>query len=333
MKRLGLAVGLTLLLVAGGLSAYWLWAAERLKVAVSEGAEELHAQGYQVAYRGPQVGGFPVALDARLEGAEIVAPDGLFWRAAPLDGHLLLLNPTKLQVTFSGSHQIGRAAQVLHAHFQKAVADVLWHGDGRPERLDLDLADIAVRAEEGPEMTATGLRAQLGPVRPATSEQLQAVELWAELSELSLPDGAALPLGPLVTRLAAELTLHGPVIGQDLAQVLVFWQAAGGYLQVRGFELVWGPLSLSLDGRLVLDEAFRLEGQLAVRAAGLPQTLEVLETQGQIGAEHLENARRALEIYAKIPGQSADEISFPLNIRQGVVLLGPLPLLRLAPVL
>ncbi|MEM7224814.1 MAG: DUF2125 domain-containing protein [Pseudomonadota bacterium] len=333
MKRLAIGAAIALLLAAAAMSAYWAWAAHRFGQAVAQTAEDLRAQGYQVAYLEPQVTGFPFDLNARLEDGAVERPGGPSWRGPTIDGRLWLLDPTRIEIAFPGDHKIATAREVIDASFVGAEAEILLDGSFQPAELHTELVGIVLSAEGRPEVTAAGVLAQLGPWQAATADQLQTIDLRFQVSDLGIPPGQFAALGRIIESLSGDVTLHGPLRGGNLADALVLWRADGGHLEVRVFALTWGPLSLVVKGDLALDPQGRPKGQLMVQASGLPETLDLLEQAQLLKPDQLKNARTALKAYAKIPGQSEQQATFPLNLKQGRVFLGFLPLGRLSPVL
>lgn len=56
-RRLILAALGVAVVAPGALALYWFWAADRVATAIAEWTEEQRARGYEIAYRGPEIGG------------------------------------------------------------------------------------------------------------------------------------------------------------------------------------------------------------------------------------------------------------------------------------
>lgn len=109
-------------------------------------------------------------------------------------------------------------------------------------------------------------------------------------------------LGP-IGALDAELTLRG---SPSLSEAT--WRAAGGFVEVRGLSVVWGPLRFSGAGAL-RPEDDGLRGPLRGRMEGLDGAMALLGRTGIIA-----------------PGTRAQgDVELPLAmLRDGRVMLGPL---------
>ena len=56
-RRLSLAVLGVAVVALGALALYWFWVANRAATAIAQWTEAQRARGYEIAYRGPEIGG------------------------------------------------------------------------------------------------------------------------------------------------------------------------------------------------------------------------------------------------------------------------------------
>ena len=56
-RRLSLGLLGVAVVALGALALYWFWAADRAATAIAQWTEEQRARGYEIAYRGPEIGG------------------------------------------------------------------------------------------------------------------------------------------------------------------------------------------------------------------------------------------------------------------------------------
>ena len=77
------ACAVAALALAAVLTGYWFWWAGQIEEGVQRWAEQQRARGYEIAFEGPAVDGFPFFHDARLLRPAIGTPDGWHWEGPP----------------------------------------------------------------------------------------------------------------------------------------------------------------------------------------------------------------------------------------------------------
>jgi hypothetical protein len=328
---------LAALLAGGGLSAYWLWSAERLAGRIAAWSEQQRARGYEVAYRGPAIGGYPFALTARFEDPRIASPRGWRWQGPTLTGRAALWDPFTIEVDFSGLHRAAGppdgAAEPAEAEAERATAVVHLQGDGRVERAGADALGVTLR-RAGRVLTAGTVTARLGPLRPAAGARPQDLALAGAATEVTLPEDGAGPLGRSLRRLAFEAVLIGEIPPGGRRRMLEQWRDAGGRLEIGRLDLEWGPLALQGEGSLGLDRRLRPEGEIASRMGGLPGTLDRLVAAGLLKADQAGLVKIALLALADgTDGKGRPAVALPITLQDGRLYLGPAAVLRLSPVL
>ena len=76
--------------------------------------------------------------------------------------------------------------------------------------------------------------------------------------KILLPKEARYPLGRTIGKAAIDAKLIGnPAFGQTPSRTLEAWRDAGGTLEVRRLDLVWGKFDLSGEGTVALDNALQ----------------------------------------------------------------------------
>ncbi len=113
-----------------------------------------------------------------------------------------------------------------------------------------------------------------------------------------------------ITALDAELEWHGPLA------MPAAWREAGGYVEVRGLSVVWGPLRFSGAGELRPVPEGGLQGPLRGRLEGYAEAAALLARAGVISQA---DARATAT-------PAGREVELPLSLRNGRLMLGPLPL-------
>ena len=96
-------------------------------------------------------------------------------------------------------------------------------------------------------------------------------------------------------------------------------------LDLRSADFAWGPLQIRAAGGFDVDENGIPDGQISIRAENWRAMLRMAETAGALPSGAAQSAERALGFLAGLGGDR-EAIDVQLNVRNGVVALGPLPL-------
>ena len=335
-------LGFLVLLVAA-FAAYWLWAADRLETAIAEWAQDQRRRGYEIAYRGPTVEGFPVRLTVGVAEPQAAAPDRWRWAGPPLQGEAWLWRPLTITGRFPGWHTVTREENGLavdaELNADQADAKVVLRGDGQVETVEAALAGITWLDPVIGRVTAGTVTARLGPrrqVADATDADKTAehLALQGAVTALVLPAQLETPLGREVPLARVTATLEGELPSGPPKDALARWRDAGGKLELHQVALQWGPLELSGEGTVSLDRDLRPLGAFTTRIAGLAETLDALAAAGLIEPQQsfaIELALMALAGQRDAQGRTV--VSLPVSFQGGRLYLGPVPLLRLDPVL
>lgn len=271
-------LALLLAVLAAGHGLYWGWAAGRLEARIAEWRAEQEARGLAVAYRGPQITGYPTRLSVRFEEPALETPNGWHWSGPAVTGQAALWAPFTIDLAFPGRHEVGHPAldAPLQAALEEGTARVRLRGDGRVEQAEIALRALEIESlAQGPAGVAS-LDATLGPLIEARGDSPQRFEVTAEATGVRLPDFEDNPLGPNGERVALTGTLLGPTQAGEPRAALEAWRDAGGTAEIASLEALWGPLALAGEGTLALDRELRPLGAFDARVSGLDDTIDVL---------------------------------------------------------
>jgi hypothetical protein len=318
-------------LVGAGVSGFWLWSSNRLQAGLADWSAEQRARGYQVDYQGPQMGGFPFRLTARIEQPKVAAPSGWRWQGPPLAGEATLWDPFTIDLSFPGRHVIARAKRKAEVTAAEARAQVLLSPGGRLRQATAALSDLTYSQKKIGKIAAETLRIQVRDLSGEEGGTGPGIGYDAEVTGVVLPKRARVPLDQRIERARLEAVLVGAIPRGPRREALHRWRAAGGKLEIQALTLVWGELSLNGQGTLVLDRELRPEGRITTRVRGLPKTLDRLAAAGAIKRNVAATIKFALLALAGAGGNG--EMVVPVTLRDGSLYLGPVPLLRLSPVL
>ncbi len=339
-----IAVFAIALSVGAALSAYWFWAADQVSAAIAQWTEEQRARGYDVAYTGPEIRGFPVRLAVRFTAPSVSAPQGWRWSGGAIAGEAVFWRPNILRFDLPLRQRLDANWRGLRRTFllQAEAARGLIHlaPTGRLNAATVELEQVTLTArgdgtQQEPTLRADALRYELTRIAP-TSEGADdwTLLLSGETRGIVLPDGTPSLFGEKVERIAFEAALIGVVPQGAPAEALGRWRDSGGLLEVQEARLTWGPLDLRAEGTAALDEQLRPQGTFATRIRGLPEVLDVLTARGLIDSGVALTLKFAALALAKQPDETgAAAVELPVTLRDGLFYLGPVALFRLAPVL
>ncbi|MDJ0946106.1 MAG: DUF2125 domain-containing protein [Kiloniellales bacterium] len=340
-----LALLFLLLLPLLGVPAAWVLSGAVLRHSFEAWVQDRREDGYALRYAEPELAGFPFGLDVRIDDPSVESPEGWQWRGPALTGGATLWDPLTLALQAPGRHLVdwgpregrlslrldaakasGTAALALDGRLRRAdaalheiLAEGPLPGPVQIERLDLVYRD---RDEEDP----TGEVREGGPRPPG--------DLLMTVLGVDLPPGLALPLGPRVELFLVEGRLEGPLPAEASRRSLALWRDAGGLLDIHRLELRWGPLQLEAEGQLALDRELRPTGQLTSNLRGGADLVDHLAERKMIA----ERAAGALKLAFFALSRSAEDggppvVELPVNLKDGLLYLGPVALFRLRPVL
>ena len=333
-RRLALTAAAVATLVAAALAGYWVWAAGQVRAAIDEWAEAQRAAGYDVAYTGPEVRGFPVRLAVSLDAPRIAAPAGWRWSGTAIAGDAAFWQPLLLRLALPRTQEIEADwrgyRRTLRLDAMSAGGVVRLDTRGRVTAATLVMTDVTVREAAGGRLRAGRLYQRM--TRPPEGEA--GLQLHGEIGGLVLPEAPPAPLPATIDRLVYSAEIVGAMAPGDPAAALAAWRDAGGLLEVADLSLTWGPLEVRADGTAALDELLRPQGAFSARIAGLPEMLDALVAENLM--EPGAAAALRLMVLTLAEGRDADGrpiVRLPVTLQDGRVFLGPAPLARLAPVL
>jgi hypothetical protein len=329
-RRLAVAAALLAGLLAGGDWLLWRWATGQIEHGLTRQAAQWRAQGWRVATGAPLRGGWP--LHARVIVPDMAlasgaGPDEIAWSAPRVMLDVALLHPRRLVVEIAGEQHLRLGAGPA-VPVRADQARMMIPLAPPPQRLDLMLAGLRAGPPEAQ------LRA--GHATLALAERpgapVLSVTMTADAVTLPpAPGGAAWALGAEIASVsvAAEVTGALPATGDPAARARA-WRDGGGKLDVRRLEMRWGPLGLDGSAALALDPALQPAGSAQLRLTGQAATLDALAAGGVLTPQAARAAKAVLALmaHAAKPGE-APEVDVPLELRDRVLTMGRIPLLRL----
>ncbi len=326
-SRLGLAAAVLLLvIVLGGYTAFWFYAAGRIENGLGEWALSLRAQNLDLAWKTVRVGGFPFEFAVELNEArlrdlavpvrgEVAAP---LLRAAARPWNFRawqLAAPGGLSASAGPADAPGARLTAPAATGSVAIAGdggaAIWLGLSHPS-LDAGLHLAAADAEIWLNL----------PPHPPQGHTEPALGLALAIRGLGLPIVPAPFKNPL-DEVSFGVTVKGAVPAAAPRQAAAAWRDAGGTLELDHIAVRWGGLGVSASGTLALDGALQPVGAFSGAVEGYDELMTALVASGRLRASDAGLARMALSLLAKPGPGGRPEIATSFTIQNGQMFLGP----------
>lgn len=363
-RRWPYVVAVLAVVLAGAWSALWYYAAGRAEEAI-EGWRAREARSGRIHTCGTQtVGGFPLRFEMRC------ADPGLELKSAaqPLSikGKDILITakvwqPTRLSAEIIGPVTIAAPGQppTVTANWRHAESELRGLPIA-PEQLVLTFEQPVVErtADGALERLFHAERLQItGRMLEGSARQNPVIEVSLKTSSAAAPKLHPLTVAPLdadVTAVLRGLKDFRPKPWPDRFREI---QAANGRIDISGARVKQGETIATANGTLGLSPRGRPDGQLRLTVANLAGLLPALGLDGRnpqpnraldnaasrldriapgLGGIARHNAAPALNAALNFIGQPTElegkrAVTLPLNFRDGVVTLGPIPLGQAGP--
>lgn len=324
-SRRALAAGLVAVAVlAAGWTLYWHLAAWRAEAWLADGAAP--GKAWQGGYRAAAISGFPFWLRVDLERPVLAWRHGAgeaLWRGPWLAARARPWAPMRWFLDLPPHQRLdfGQGGQPVEVALAQGRAELALAG-GALRMLALRLEEVAV---------ASFAARRLAFDVTAAGEAVWDIGLVAE----ELQTGAiAPPLPAHLPRLEAALRWQGALGGQGgPARRLDAWREAGGIVDVLALAASWPPLVIEAEGTLALDRQLRPIGAFRARMTGYGALLEALERSGRLRPGLAVLAGAVLDAMAVPDDDGKRRLSVAVAIQDGMLSLGPLPLLPVPPLL
>lgn len=319
----------------------WYVLSTRLQDGFDEWSRSRREVGWRIQYQPTLRGGWPFAIhltipDLRIEGGEGAIAGGMAWESPRL---VLRLAPPFLDrlVAEPRGPQILRLADAVYPFAADRIEIALPFEPGAPLRhADLQGERLRIGLATGPfELRGFSLRAEA--TSSATADE-PALSVALTMTGIDLPPQLLDPrtesaLGRHIASFAVNGTLSGPIAyDADLAPRAEAWRESGGTLELTNVAAEWGSLRGAARMTLTLDDALQPMGAGQVQLIGATEALDALALAGSVSPRAAQAARLAVGVLAqRRDGQGPQQLRLPLLLQDRYLRLGPILLLRFAP--
>lgn len=331
-RRFLAAIAAAAVTVAIAYGAYWFAVGGMIRDGIADWAEARRAQGFVLAYEDLSIGGFPGRFIVTLTRPSIARPasgGGAGWRwstprlAAEARPFALDRIAVALPETQRLDYQRGGEGRLIEATIERGVAHVVLI-DGFPASLAIEADGVALATPRGV-FSLAGLTAL---IRRGLGTML-AVEIDARGLILA-PDAKAV-LGREIAVIGVTASHDGALPEALSGPALAAWSAAGGTVEIERLAVQWGAIEVAAEGTLTLDGKLRPEAAFSAEIAGYGGLLDGLAESGRMKPRDASFAKTFLNLMAK-KKSGRRVIKVAVTAQNGKLFVGPLPLLKLAPI-
>jgi len=323
---------------------FWFVMASQLRDGIEDWAAVRRAEGFAVRFTRLEIGGFPFLLRATLGNPGLATPEtGAPWSWSGSSAVIRMRPwyPWRVAAVLAGSHTVrsgtGGSAVAYEGTAGELTVELELSG-GRPKEIGVTVRDLAFRKSGGGRALAIGsadLTAQ-HPVFPEDrppDHKTTTFRLTLDGERLYTPPQWALPLGSDIRRLGVSGMVLGAIPSGPTVDSLAKWRDDGGTVEVKRFDITYGPLFLRGNGTMAFDAGLQPIGSFTARIQGFFQTIDVLRKRGLVRSRDAVTAKLVLGFLAKkSAGGGPAVFSLPLTLQDGVLYTGPVPLTTVPPV-
>ncbi len=315
---------------------WWAFAAASLSNGAALWLEDRRSEGWQADTTAIEVAGFPMALVLTLENPELADPDtGVAFSTAALKletpawwpGHAVLTLPDQ-------SFQVATPAERRSVTFEDAQADLqLRPGTAvELERTGITSGPWEVLSPVGTLWGGSGLELAIQQsVDQATQYTLDASAPTftpGSVIRSALRVPADWPIAFDSLAIAGTVTFDRPIDRRTIEER----RPQPRQLDLKLAEAVWGTLSLRASAQLAVSETGLATGQMSFQARNWQEILILAEAAGILPAALRPQIENVFGALAR-GGGNPDAIDLVLDVQDGDIFLGFIPLGQLQPLI
>lgn len=332
------ALAIALLLAAAAYTAYWFLAFETLRSQFQAWVEQQRVEGKRITYYSEERSGFPFVIRLTLREMLVTAPEGVSWLSTLTGLETRPLTGDQLRLSFGGEQELRLPvhgdAVAISARAEQLTVDLQPSSGSESAVLTASNLTVSLKQRAGallvPSLNATLTRAPVSAAGTDGAAWSGGQRLSLAASGIALPEGMAWPLGRTVAEIALAARLIGAPLGEGpWPQAVAGWLEAGGHVAIERLALVYGPLSLAGDGTLAIDRQGQPSGELSLRIAGLPPTVDALVDRGILSPGAAETVLALAQALA--PAGPDGTVVLPLTLRNQALTLGGMTVARVPP--
>ncbi|SMX31623.1 DUF2125 domain-containing protein [Actibacterium lipolyticum] len=319
MRRL-----IVLIVAAAALwGGYWFIAARGLETGLRNWLATPQV-GWATEYADLNVRGFPNRLDTVIEKPVVTTDSGIAWRAPFFQAMALSYKPNHVILVWPDQQTVETPFGTANITTNDMRGSIVFSAstDLALDHSNFVIDGLRAAISESGEFTAKSalFATRLAPARTNVHE------IGLDASDITPPADilAQLGLGRAAPAVIEQLKLDA-ALGFD--RPLDRFALEGTPAQINRIELKhtrvqWGDMALRANGDLDVDRAGNLDGSITLGITNWKQVLTLAVNGGLIPQRQAKQIERGLALLSA----NRDTLELPLNLRGGVMSLGPIPL-------
>jgi len=318
-----------IVLLALGWTGYWQWTAASLRAELSTWLDDRRAEGWQAEARAIEIGGFPVTFRTNIEALALAYPQtGVAWSAPEFGitqptwdrSHAqFVLPPRQTLRTTDSAFVIQNDRFTVDLSLDREAAD--YAVTSAVLRADTVTVETTTEIETGVLVSVADVTATIEAVGEAEYDIVLAaggVVFPGPALELSNTD---LPQALETARLDLRATFDRP---WDI-QALEARRPQPTALDLRVFDVSWGPMAIRMAGQVSLDTAGIPTGSVAIQAQNWRDMLALVAQTGRVSPTVVQTLREGLQFLSRLSG-GPESLDINLRLASGQVFIGFVPL-------
>jgi len=331
---------LLLILLGAAWTGIWYVMAGRVAANVAAWEQQQHTHGWAITHDAPRRSGWPMAAGVTLpnitiSGGKQYLPGGLAWHAGSLTLAVDIRHVHELYWGVTGRQTLAFAAGHAMPFQAKIFAgQVALNPGDRPRLVQMHATSLiaAMTAANGtPEPLSIASLDAAAAADGTADAASDALAVAATMSGVALPRRLLPGLGRSLQSVSFDTALSGPVPAEGPAPgpsaLATAWRNGGGAVALRALHLADGPVTIDGQGRFQLDAFLRPQGTVVVHLAGTNEMMDRLAENGTLTRAEARAIRAMLGLMMRPAG--SDVLEAPLNLRDDLLSLGAIPLIRL----
>jgi hypothetical protein len=318
------ALTAVVVVLAGLWCGYWFIGARGFDTAARNWVAQVQASGRQADVAAMVVQGFPNRFDLTVTEPRLSDPaTGLGWQSAFFQVLSLSYKPWHVIVAFAPEQRLTSSHENVTLRSEKLQASVV----AQPvpalplDRITLIGNNLTLIGDGGWQIAAQALRFATRRAERGENAHDIALTLTDITPDASLTArfGTALPPQIALVRLDATTAFTAPI---DRMALQSHPQIAS--IDLGEFRVDWGQIGLSAKGRITPDSAGFAEGDIRISLENWPLALDVAQSMGVIAAKDRKMWDQAAG-FLTMTATDKTRIELPLTFKNGIALIGPLP--------
>jgi len=339
-KRIFIVPAALVALLAASYCVLWVVVAHWIEDGFLNWARVQTAHGNTVEHGALALAGFPGPIRLTIPAPHVTSTKGGWqWSAerAVLETRPWHWRRFRLEVFGDQRAAVPFAGALHHYVLRPASALLVGEADdmGQFSQGALRARDVTVTDSSGATLLSVQrVQGHLNLRTPgATTENQTALDLTLQGENVELGPMFETPLGKAIQGIGIVASVKGTMPQTFLRDSMDAWRASGGTVDLSHFQMNWGMLTLRASGTVALDEMFRPLGALSADIKGYAATLKALQKARVLRRRDADGARLALDLISRRDGaDNRRMVSIPISAQGGMLYLGPLRLLKLAPI-